>query len=322
MVSRRRLQYITFIESYFNIGGKQFLINDIIDSFRTSYSGFRAAHSVVAYFLGVVFFEKYKEKIKQFRQPGNDNKINLFVLFLTFLYHDFYYYKECDGNLVVINEIESKLDVLNIIGLDCPYDPASIKRYYEYRNRKEHGIYAGYMLNKRLKKHLDEILVDGKPKVEGHLYWSMDDIPYYDLASSAIIKHNIWLANSDSDAMEQKERVACYEEKGLEAFIINNKGKIKFKDNPLLFMLFIIDTIEPVKMLCKAGMNNNNGTYEDLLLNIRININKRSVRLQYIGDFKSIGCHTFCEAKKMETWMNVTVSQTCTTNASTLIIEF
>lgn len=314
---------INFIESYFNIGGKQFLINDSINSFSNNSSGYRATHSVSAFVLSVIFFEKYKERIQQFQQPVNNNKIHLFVLFLTFLYHDFYHYMENDGSMEQISNIESELIALDIKGLDFPYDTASIKKYFEYRNKNEHGIYAGYKLKKSLKDKLDNVQKGYDPASEGQLYWSVDDIPYHDLASSSIIKHNIWLANSDSADEEQKVRVKHYIDKGLNSFIIDNKGRIKFKENPLLYIFFIIDTIEPIKILHKAGMkSNNNDTYGDLLINIKIRVNKDSIRLMYNGNYKCIGCYSFCEAKKMESWMKVTVSQKCSANSITLIIKF
>ena len=190
----------------------------------------------------MIFFEKYKERIQQFQQPEKDNNIHLFVLFLTFLYHDFYHYKENDGSLEQISNIEDELFALDIKGLDFPYDTDSIKKYYEYRDSKDHGIYAGYILKKRLKDKIDKVQKGYESASEGQLYWSVDDIPYHDLASSSIIKHNIWLANSDSADEEQKHRVKDYIEKGLKPFIIDNKRRIKFIENPLLFFLFILNT--------------------------------------------------------------------------------
>ena len=258
--------------------------------------------------------------MQKIKAPTEEDRIYLYILFLTFLYHDYYYYQEQNKELEPIDNFETEFK--KIAGLKDIYSPSNINKYYKYRGKSDHGIYAGYQLNRKLKSNLDEILNGEEVVIRNNLSWSKKDIKYYDFASSAIIKHNIWLANRNRVSEVQKKRVNEYESKDLNPFIISNKDRMKFEDNPLLFILFIIDSIEPIKIFNKNRNEHNKNNYNNLLSNILININQKSITLRYADSFKSIGCFTFCEAKQMETWLDVTVTQKCNEDYFELSIRF
>ena len=75
------------------------------------------------------------------------------------------------------------------------------------------------------------------------LYWGDDLTPLYAQASLSIAMHNIW---SSGEKEEIKEK---YRNLGLESLITGESDifPISIKDNPLLFLLGLVDTIEPIK---------------------------------------------------------------------------
>lgn len=118
-----------------------------------------------------------------------------------------------------------------------------IPNYFKYRfedKKLDHGIFTGIKLFDFLERNRQE-REGQKDNEEEVLYWGDDLIPFYAQASLAIAMHNIWLSNDSN-----KEKYTAF---GLKSLITEETKifPISIKDNPLLFLLGLVDTIEPTK---------------------------------------------------------------------------
>lgn len=310
-----------YVENYFKLGGKQFLLNDVLSS---KNNGFRATHSTIAYFLSVCIVDKHKKTITK-SAPEIGTADLLYILFITYLYHDYYFSIEERKNNCISND--SYQICLNNIKdskhLEGRYKIENIIQYFEYREKRDHGIIAGSVLFGKLKENLERVLIGGcNSKIVNNLLWSRDHLRLYDLVCSTIIKHNIWLANSDSTDPEQTKRVKTYKENGLTPFIIDDSKRLRFEDDPLLFIFFIIDTIEPVKAYNRLFSTDSSKNYSDLLDDIYLSIGQKSIKIKYTEECKKFFCRTYIAAKSMESWMTLTVNHQCNSKYSVLTINF
>lgn len=120
-----------------------------------------------------------------------------------------------------------------------------------------HGIIGGYLLFDRLLKgyvsaylHSHPGRGESYPGIENFTWhaksFSIEQIPLFSHVADCIISHNIWKADSEEEAK--------YQEYGLSKLVGGNFQKIKFQENPLLFILAVIDTIEPYKIYGDASL--------------------------------------------------------------------
>lgn len=125
-----------------------------------------------------------------------------------------------------------------------------IKKYYNYRldqGRSDHGIIAGMQLFDSLCANFYEKTA-GKEFCNNQIYleehsWRKEHLDHFAYIADAIIWHNVWYAYAP-------EKIAEYKEAGLEELVIERNKKdnrIAFSNNPLRFMLCLLDTIEPIK---------------------------------------------------------------------------
>ena len=71
-------------------------------------------------------------------------------------------------------------------------------------------------------------------------HFCIEQIPVFAHIADCVISHNVWKANDASET----EYLEC----GLEALVGERFKKIEFQENPLLFILAVVDTIEPYKI--------------------------------------------------------------------------
>ena len=69
-----------------------------------------------------------------------------------------------------------------------------------------------------------------------------DQFPLFAYIANTIINHNIWQPDSNPQSIQK------YQDYGLESLLENKYDKIRFWNNPLLFILAIADSIEPYKL--------------------------------------------------------------------------
>lgn len=325
-------QCVRFIEKYFITGGKGSAIKDIVDYFNDK-NTFRASHSVSIYLMGLVFYNncnELKDRInKQIVEIGiTDFK---YIWFLICLYHDYCSYieiKSFNKNTDITCVCKGLDDMNNVFFTDI-YSKQNIKSYYKHRKingKIDHGIYGGWLLQKELRDNFER----AKKKSEtanqddfsyNGLHWSTSHKNWYDFVASIIIKHNIWFANEDRLSEKMSAQIKEYEnsiDNNMHNFIIRDSGRIKISDNPLLFLFFILDTIEPIKRYCKndTGDKEPKEVLNAIAFDISFSNEQFTFRINSNNKFDIKLCSEIREqAKKMENWMdiNVKIDTTCNT---------
>lgn len=124
--------------------------------------------------------------------------------------------------------------------------------YFEYilfeHNKKEHGISgADYLFYKLVKNYRNKSAqlpnrmnsVDFIDNFNRRFYCEQFKIFAY--IADCIASHNVWKAPKNSEEL--------YKKYGLESLIGNQFRLISYKDNPLLFILCLSDSIEPTKQI-------------------------------------------------------------------------
>lgn len=124
----------------------------------------------------------------------------------------------------------------------CKMNP-QIKHY-------DHGIVGGFWLYDSLMKNYYETYRREKEfdrdidfenfQANGNRHFSLEQRWIFAYLADCIISHNIWPAT--------KEKNEIYKEYDLNELVEPNFKKITFGNNPILFILAIADTIEPIKL--------------------------------------------------------------------------
>ena len=146
------------------------------------------------------------------------------------------------------------------------YPQKLLMQYFSYGIHRlsppcyNHGIIGGYLLFDRFLKVYESAYIHRYPE-HGEEYtgiesfeWSgkhfyIEQIPVFAHIADCIISHNVWKANDVSEA----EYLEC----GLGALVGEHFKKIKFQESPLLFILAIVDTIEPYKIYSSKTADQN-----------------------------------------------------------------
>lgn len=214
----------------------------------------RLRHIVSTFILGLWFFRHRKSRylhnvIKEelsnlncFQNKTNDiDRQFTYVWFMATLFHDLGYIAENkkEGEALPCHSIPFAKSVPNFYS-------NVYERYYNYRVKHEHGMFAGLKFDKeicdirRFQEH------DDKSK----LNWREELEELYHYVAWIILAHNIWMIREDD------ENVCNYRKDNLNELILssgkNVNGKYKeyrvhFKDYPLFTFFCLIDTIEPTK---------------------------------------------------------------------------
>ena len=257
---------IEFIKSVFKNGAKDKALQIIYDS-RFPMQRNRSNHTLSAYLLGLVIRDKMHIDMKELpKVSGAPTKNFLYFWSLTCLYHDFTVALEENSAkyLLDIETIDAFFKYFNIKYslLDDNSEAALIKNYYSYRIEKgrkiDHGIASALLLFDSLMKQYDEArLAVGAEKGVTFLYnglkYSAEFKEHIKLVANTIAKHNMWRAD--------KNLMDIYKAYNLQELIpSNDKGHIVFLDRQskndkekLLFLLGLVDTIEPIKCLGRAN---------------------------------------------------------------------
>jgi hypothetical protein len=238
------ISHIDFIFRYFKRGGKE----EVFDIIGSDFSKIRYPNHINSvFFLGLLVYNNtgLKEKFSLGNNaPGYQTFP--FIWFLISLYHDNAYHIEKDPELIKVNHnltqlrlnfnIEHYLFENKLRGGSSRL-MACCENYFKYRieERKviDHGVFGGLLLYDRLLK-----IRRRKAAVnEETLFWGEALESQYKLAASAIATHNIW--------MPKKNQYKLYSNYGLSNLI--NFTPLKFNNFNFLYLLGIIDTIDPIK---------------------------------------------------------------------------
>lgn len=135
------------------------------------------------------------------------------------------------------------------------YEKETIFKYLEfckmYHDIKhyDHGIVGGFWLydswyRNYCKKYALQQNIEGIIDFDNFTYrglhFSKEQHYIFAYLADCIISHNIWPATESTNEMYKK----C----GLEELTLEKFRKIHFEDNPILYILALVDTIEPVKI--------------------------------------------------------------------------
>lgn len=137
------------------------------------------------------------------------------------------------------------------------YSRRTILDYLEYCKMADnirhydHGIVGGFWLYDSLMQnyynmysretsHCPNIAFNDF-EVDGSLHFFMEQRMVFAYLADCIISHNIWPASKE-------ETYETYQKCGLDELVGSKFKKIAFNENPMLFILAIADTIEPIKL--------------------------------------------------------------------------
>lgn len=122
---------------------------------------------------------------------------------------------------------------------------STIEKYYVYRKNEmgvfDHGILGGYMLFDNLVKNYVNKMASEPNKTEfivDDRRCSIEQISLFAYMADCIASHNIFFPNQSYEGI--------YSEYGLNELIKYHKP-VKFDSNPLLFLLYLVDSIDPIK---------------------------------------------------------------------------
>lgn len=294
-----------FIDYCFKNGDKSKLLDEIPSD------GSRRIHSVSAFFLGFI--------IKDILDIPDYEPDLRYLWFLACLYHDFGYYVEKNTNdyhpsLFSLKQLKKELDIehdvlSSSLNSKTGIDLKTVRKYYRYCREHRlfinHSIAAGLLFYDRMMKNFYEKLEAAKnknPKADescfthNGLLWSSSHWDDYKIIANAILDHNIWYAYEETDKK-------IYEKWKLDNLIINDSPSLSSKSNPFLFLLVLVDTLEPIKAFNQ--------------LNPLCVLQKIDIAIENVAKKIVVTVHDECidyepwfsTIKKMGKWMGVEVSQ-------------
>ena len=215
----------------------------------------RLSHIVSTFFLGLWLFHNKRTSfihrvitdklrvLKCFHEdPMDIDRQFSYVWFMASLFHDLGYPAE--------NSKEGKKLPYNFIPYvnSVPdYYCDVYNSYYNYREKKEHGIFAGLTFD----KDMCEIRRSKEDSNEMGLSWRVELEDLYHYVAWIILAHNIWMIRNDKTDENTLDK---YRNAGLEELILqldrdglNVDYKFRCENYPLFTFFCIIDTIEPLK---------------------------------------------------------------------------
>jgi hypothetical protein len=297
-----KITHQDFIHSYFKRGGKV----EVLDAINLDFSELRFPNHINAvFFLGLVLYynTSFKEKFDlDINEAGY--KTFPFIWFLIALYHDNCYHIEKDIALVKGNRTLEKLYLNYKVENDLlsSYLASTsktlfecCKQYFIYRTNKckvvDHGIFGGIILFDRLVK-----IRRKKEKLnEDTLFWGEELETQYKLAAFAIAFHNIWIP--------EKSQNDLYYKYGLSDLV--NFQPLRFNDFKFLYLLGIVDTLDPIKAFSSSNLSEKD-IFSELFLDFTPNSIKLSCKEISRLDFKIL----IEKATSLYGWLDVDVSYT------------
>lgn len=298
-----RLSHKRFVEKYFKRSGKGAVL-DFIDYLpKKELNNNRIKHTNSIFFLGVILYNKTNLHSDFFENLNSAEYRRFpFLWFLSCLFHDFGF--EIEKNVKTVKGIESLADLKKRYLIDnCLLETKpkevykvlfnEIENYFNLRLKSakkiDHGIFAGLYFYDRLVK----IRQTKIPNNETTLFWGKELEEQYAQVATTIAVHNIWLP--------KKKDIKEYRKYKLDNLIKDFKP-IKFNHFPLLYILGIVDTIDPMKNYTRDGFAPN-----EILESIELGFNGNQVIIKNGNrsklDFKKMTD----SADELKSWLNVGV---------------
>jgi hypothetical protein len=265
-----------FIRNYYSLSGKELILHQF--GYNDMLYDERAFHTNSVFFLGLLIREHtiLKTHLLNAKRSRLNYPLFPFLWFLSVLFHDFAMRIEDNSDdyplLCNLDSLRASYNIEHDILSSPPYGVDAdlhnlIAHYFSHRSlegKVDHGILAGIFLYDRLVKN--RRVKSGL--IEQKLKWHHSLEKRYAQAAAAIACHNMWTIPSDHSDIQK------YIERGLSYLIQPNFKEISLKNFPLLFLFGIVDTIDPVKLYMRDGLN-----VEQILSNVTISFTKRAIRL-------------------------------------------
>ena len=274
----------------------------------------RSEHTYIVFLLGYLVYTKLEDSQKNYFKNNhyeNPKKHFQLIWFLTSIVHDIFFdieqKKECEEFKDLNYELDSvknKFSIENCLLSNLQYCAKLDKKfetflgilgkYYKYRychdDRIDHGIVSGLVIFDLLVKHRI------KKFSTSTSHWKEELDKLYFEAGLSIASHNIW--SSDSKLKDKN-----YKDYGLEILVNSSKKSIfpiKFSEMPFLFLLGLVDTIEPTKTF-------RNRSVFEILNSLDINVTKNYLKLRNSKDSKLNFSELTKKVNGLENWLDVTL---------------
>lgn len=185
------------------------------------------------------------------------------------------------------------------------YSKSTIFNYLEYCkmneeiNHYDHGIVGGlWLYDSFVKNYYLSYISLNNPRIDfndfyiKHLHFDTNQFSIFAYLADCIISHNIWFATDN-------ETIELYEKCGLEQLIPPHAQPIQFDNNPLLFILALADTLEPIKTCSSLDI-----APIDILNNIKCNFSDGCILL-----FENVAMFTKMANKlnDLDSWLAINV---------------
>lgn len=296
----KNITHEDFIFHYFKRGGKV----DVLNTIGSDISNIRYPNHINSvFFLGLLVYNNTGLKDK-FRLGTNAPGYQTFpfIWFLISLYHDNAYHIENDSKLIIENhnltQLRSNFNIEHYLFEDIRLRGVSkrlmnsCENYFKYRIEKkkviDHGIFGGLLLYDRLLK----IRRRKATANEETLFWGESLEDQYKLAASAIATHNIWMPN--------KNQYELYYKYGLNNLI--DFTPLKFNNFNFLYLLGIIDTIDPIKTFVDDNLDE-----KYIFENLKMEFKKSSIVFSVVENSKLDFQKLVNKCKYYVGWLDVKV---------------
>lgn len=246
-----------------------------------------------------------------------------YTWFITCLFHDFSWIHETDRlkddfdnpencyDKNLISRYDIKHDLFNhklVSGnnFNTHYKKDTIINYFYYRceiwGKADHGITAGMMLFDRLVENYCDKWKEFEKFNQKHDYcfecfeynhkaWRREHWDHFAYIADSIVSHNIWFGSDE----------IIYKKYKLEEVTQASAKKVSMKDNPLLFILGFLDTIEPIKFYSDFSP-------EYIWDNIDIECNKTDVTIKVSDNAIFNYLEWFNKIDSLKDWLDLEIS--------------
>lgn len=250
-----KLGHIDFVKQFFKRSGKSQVL-DIIDFLpNRELDNDRIKHTNSIFFLGILLYEKTDLRSPFFEEENaNEYRRFPFLWFLACLFHDFGFTIETDRKSIFgiknIEDLMRTYDIQNCLLDSCPLNVnetlfSLIGPYFDFRLKEhnviDHGIFAGFYFYDKLKRIRENKFNRGDT---GH-FWNEELEEQYAQVASAVATHNMWIPGEGDFVLYRRYKLDRLTE---------DFKPIKFNDFPLLYLLGIVDTIDPIKLYQRKGI--------------------------------------------------------------------
>ena len=268
---------------------------------------FRAIHTVSTFLLGLTIRNHLQFNTRSWRRlPGQKSPQGSFILFWSWicLFHDIgYQYEENTAKYSSIKSIKDLITYLNVEHslLESSNNSQQIENYFKMRRNNEkpkldHGIVGALLLFDALMdlaKNSDQYSAIKEHKA------------FFVKICDTIALHNMWRATD--------ETVKRYQQYNLDVLIPGNDlhHMIYYRDDELLFLLALVDTIDPIKAFCQDGRHKNPKTATFVLKNTYLRFIRSGVKKLVITfedpDFITFANRQITSDAPLSSWLGVHV---------------